>query len=169
MSTPTLPGSGLHIRPARREDQRLIRRLVMGAGLDPSTLKWKNFLLAEMDDEVVGCGQLKPYRGGPELGSLVVRKAWRGQGIGGALIEALLTQESGMVYLICQEKLVTYYERFGFEVVTLAVLPPAVKVKMTAARVLGGLMGFRGEAMGHMGIRRDKLATHGDTKHGSTD
>ena len=135
------------IRPAQPQEQRLIRRMVRRARLDPTTLKWQNFLMAEKDGKVIGCGQVKPYPGCRELGSLVVLEAYRRQAIGGALIRALLADEEGAVYLMCRDRLVPYYERFGFHEIGLCEAPGVIRLKLGAGRVLGGLFGIRLAAM----------------------
>jgi amino-acid N-acetyltransferase len=142
-----VPQSNLTIRPARREEQRLIRRLVIQASLDPTSLKWRNFLLAEIDGEVVGCGQIKPYPGCRELGSLVVRRALRRQGIGGALIRALLVGEQGDVYLMCRDRMMPYYTRFAFEQIGVSQAPLVIKMKLGAGNIMGVLFGLRIAAM----------------------
>lgn len=105
----------LLIRPARAHDAQTIRRMVRAAGLDPTSLQWPNFLMAEKEGRVVGIGQVKPYRGAPELGSLVVLKSYRGQGIGAAIIHALIERHPGELFLLCPYRLEGYYAQFGFQ------------------------------------------------------
>jgi N-acetylglutamate synthase-like GNAT family acetyltransferase len=102
------------IRNARWEDEAAIKRLVRAARLDPMSLHWKNFLVAESTGRVVGIGQVKPYRGARELGSLVVMKSHQRQGIGATIIRALIEREPGDLFLFCQARLEGYYARFGF-------------------------------------------------------
>jgi len=139
------PPPSLSIRPARPEERRLIRRLVgeAGAGLDPIGLKWPNFLVAEIEGRVVGCAQTKVYSGVRELGSLVVSKPYRRQGIGGALVRALLAREDGDVYLMCQGRMAPYYVRFGFEEIKSHEAPLALQVKFRVGRVVAGAFGVR--------------------------
>jgi amino-acid N-acetyltransferase len=105
---------GVTIRPATFEDAATIKRMVRGAGLDPMSLYWPNFLVAEVDGKTIGIGQVKPYTNSRELGSLVVLGRYRGQGVGSALIRALIARESGDLFLLCRERLESYYARFGF-------------------------------------------------------
>jgi amino-acid N-acetyltransferase len=139
------PPPDLKVRPARREEGRLIRRLVgeAGAGLDPTRLRWQNFLVAESEGQVVGCAQIRAYPGFRELGSLVVRKAYRGQGIGEALIRALLAREDGVVYLMCRGRMAPYYARFGFEEIKPRQAPWALKTKVRAGQVMASAFGVR--------------------------
>lgn len=136
----------ISIRPARVEDTRAIKRMVRGAGLDPTLLRWENFLVAEKDGNVVGIGQVKPYRGARELGSLVVLKAYRRQGIGAAIIRVLIEREPGALFLLCRDRLESYYARFGFRRVGLRDLRGAVRLKYAFA-LLGRAAGVRIIAM----------------------
>jgi predicted N-acetyltransferase YhbS len=49
-----------------------------------------------------------------ELASLVVSPAWRGQGIGGALVRHLQRRTGPPLWLMCRSQLVPFYRRFGF-------------------------------------------------------
>jgi N-acetylglutamate synthase-like GNAT family acetyltransferase len=134
----------VRIRPATDADQRVIRRMVQGACLDPTGLHWSHFVVAENDGKVIGIGQLRPYPKGPELGSLVVRKAYRSRGIGGQIIERLLASQPGDVYLECQSDLAFYYSRFGFEEIRWQGSPLYLKIKAgLIGNFVGKLLGFR--------------------------
>ena len=104
----------LTIRPARSEDAGTIRRLVRSARLDPTSLDWPNFLVAELDGRTVGIGQVKPYPSARELGSLVVLKTYRGRGIGAAIVRALIERERRDLFLFSRDALESYYAQFGF-------------------------------------------------------
>jgi N-acetylglutamate synthase-like GNAT family acetyltransferase len=82
--------------------------------------------VAEVDSELVGCASLRrthPAR--MEVRSLAVRAAYRGQGLGAALVRALVVQawhaEATTVYALTRA--VPFFERLGFEVTDLANLP----------------------------------------------
>ncbi len=134
---------GIHIRPATEADQTIIRLMVGAEHLDPTSLKWQNFLLAERDRTVIGIGQIRPYPNCHELGSLVVRKEFQRQGVGGMLIEALLARESGVVYLECRGPLESYYTRFGFKEIPWWRAPMPLKLKSGLGNVFGRLFGLR--------------------------
>lgn len=125
-------------RRATPGDQPAIRRMVRGAHLDPTGLHWSHFVVAERDGEIVGVGQIRPFRRGPELGSLVVRDDLRGQGIGGLLIRALLDGQSGVVYLECGRQMVPYYERFGFEEIRWQDAPMPLRLKAGLGNLVFG-------------------------------
>ena len=112
----------VRLRSARAEDQDLIKTMVVReAQLDPSSLHWSHFILAELlgDDvpvanRVIGLGQIRPYRNCPELGSLYVRKPYRKHGIASQIVRALLASRPAPIYLECLSYNVPYYQRFGF-------------------------------------------------------
>jgi amino-acid N-acetyltransferase len=136
----------LTLRPARAQDQPVIRAMVRQARLDPTNLHWQNFIVAESDNAIIGVCQIKPYPGARELGSLVVRKDWRRKGVGGRLIRALLEREEadrGPLFLLCREQLASYYARFGFARIGWREARGAVRAKYLAGRALGGLIGRR--------------------------
>jgi N-acetylglutamate synthase-like GNAT family acetyltransferase len=123
------------IRPARAEDRFTIRKMIFREGLDPSTLDWRNFNVAEVNGEIAGIAQVKPYRDCREFGSLAVRPQFRRQGVGAALIKASLVQESGDVYLLCVQGRVPYYAKFGFEGIEANDAPRTLRRKLAVARL----------------------------------
>src|SRR3954452_12851211 len=86
----------LVIRPASAEDQYAITAIVRAALINPSGLDWRRFLLAQWGQDVIGVGQVRLHRDGSrELASIAVVPEWQGQGVGSALIRALLARETG--------------------------------------------------------------------------
>ncbi len=67
---------------------------------------------------MIGCGQVKPHRDGSlELASIAVTSEWRGQGVARALVERLLEENPGELYLMCRSGLQGMYEKFGFRAI----------------------------------------------------
>jgi N-acetylglutamate synthase-like GNAT family acetyltransferase len=116
----------LTIRPATEADQPRILRLIKEVRLPRMNLRWPNFVVAVEDGEVVGMGQVKSHGDGSrELASIAVVPARKAQGIGSAIIQALLAREPGVVlHLSCRRELEGYYERFGFARLEPASYPP---------------------------------------------
>jgi amino-acid N-acetyltransferase len=139
------------IRRATADDQPAIRRMVRQERLDPTNVKWPNFVVAEQAGTVVGIGQVRPHPAGGELGSLVVREDLRGQGIGGRIIERLLAEETGRVYLECAARMVPYYERFGFREIDRRDAPGPLRVKSAIGNFFARLMGTRLAVMAREG------------------
>ena len=104
------------LRPATEEDSPAIHDLILEGSINPTGLDWRRFTLAVTPEgEVIGCAQLKPHRDGSvELASLAITETWRGRGAARALIEYLIQQHDGTLYLMCQSSLAPLYEKFGF-------------------------------------------------------
>ncbi len=129
----------VQIRPAIAADHRLIKTRVREEELDPTGLDWRNFKLAETAaGQVIGICQVRRYPGTRELGSLVVEAAWRGQGVGAALIRACLTEQTPPVYLECVAPRQPYYERFGFQRIPKRQAPLLLQLKSR----LGGALSW---------------------------
>jgi amino-acid N-acetyltransferase len=137
---------GLTLRPATANDMPVIKRLVRSEGLDPTQLRWSNFLIAEMDGVVAGIGQIRQHRNCRELGSLVVTGDYRRRGVATALMRALEARAGRPLYLLCAHPKQSFYERFGFHVIGYCETPGVLRLKRTVG-LLGRLMGVRVLAM----------------------
>ena len=137
------------IRPARAGDEAAIKALIRAEHLDPFNVHWQNFLMAEDTDagRIIGIGQVKPYRSGRELGSLVVVPDRRRSGVGVAIIRALIERERGPLLLFSLAFREPYYARFGFRRCGLRDLPGEFKLKYAAGLVFTSLIGRRLIAM----------------------
>lgn len=108
--------AGISLRPAAAADDHPIRAIIRGEGLNPLSLHWQNFLLAEDSQrKIVGIGAVKQHADGSrELASIAVLPEWRGRGVASAVIHSLIARESGPLYLTCRDTMVPFYIRFGF-------------------------------------------------------
>jgi N-acetylglutamate synthase-like GNAT family acetyltransferase len=137
------------IRPAIAQDQPTIRRLIKDARLNPMSLDWPNFVMAQedgkLDGEVVGVGQVKTQGDGSrELASIVVVPTRQGHGIGSAIIGTLLASNPGAVlHLTCRRELQGYYERFGFRRLNRADYPPYFGRLIPLVNLIGRFAGTR--------------------------
>jgi amino-acid N-acetyltransferase len=131
--------SGCILRPARAADAARIRALVWAARLDPTQLRWPQFWVVACGGEVIACGQLRRFRGAQELGSLVVAPAWRGRGLGGALVRALVRRATRPLFLECRGALASYYARFGFVPVSWRAAPAPLRWKFGLSHLLATL------------------------------
>src|SRR4051812_37601455 len=103
------------IRPAVAADQAAIKRIIHEAEINPNHLDWPRFVVAEVGGKVVGVGQVKPHKDGSrELASIAVIPDYQRQGIASRIINTLLAREHEPLYLMCEVKNETFYERFGF-------------------------------------------------------
>jgi N-acetylglutamate synthase-like GNAT family acetyltransferase len=133
----------LPIRFARSADEAAIKALIRAEHLDPFNVHWQNFLVVEEAGRIIGIGQVKPYRSGRELGSLVVVSNRRQSGVGGAIIGALIERERGPLLLFCLAFREPYYAKFGFRRCGLRDLPGEFKLKYAMGTVFTRLVGRR--------------------------
>jgi N-acetylglutamate synthase-like GNAT family acetyltransferase len=134
------------IRRAVQADQASITSIVRAAGINPFDLRWPRFLVAEEDGRIVGAVQVKPHGDGSrELASLAVIPERRDQGVGRALVEAILAAETGPVYLTCADRLEGYYVRFGFRCLEPPEMPPYFRRLSRLTRALSAVLRVFGQ------------------------
>ncbi len=114
------------IRGARTSDVRTIRSFIDAYSSDGRLLSKatvtlfediQEFLVAEVDGDVVGCGALHVmWEDLAEVRTLAVDPARAGQGIGSALLVALLgrAREVGVKRVFCLTFAVPFFSRHGF-------------------------------------------------------
>jgi N-acetylglutamate synthase-like GNAT family acetyltransferase len=122
----TYSSPGYILRPATAGDARIIRQIISLVRINPTSLNWRRFILAvDRDGKIIGCGQVKPHSDGSfELASIAVLPDWRGRGIARSIIEHLLQEYPGRLYLTCRSQLGPLYQKFGFKVLHVADMPP---------------------------------------------
>ena len=146
----------ISIRPASAADQPAITAIVRAARINPRDLDWRRFLVAEEQGRVVGVGQVKPHGDrSRELASLAVIPERQGQGVGGALVRALLTREPGPVHLMCMDWLEPYYQRYGFRRLGRDELPPSLRFVGRLAPALAFISSLFGKRLQPIVMRRD--------------
>jgi len=114
------------LRPASAADAARIRRIIALVQNNPLSLNWQHFVLAtDREDRIIGCGQVKQHAdGSQELASIAVLPEWRGKGIARRIIEHLLEQYPGTLYLTCRSQLGSMYQKFGFQAIQRDEMPP---------------------------------------------
>ena len=147
----------LTIRPARQEDQDTIVSFIRQAKLNPRNLKWKNFLVAEENGQVVGVRQVKVYEQGTrEIASGFVLPEYRRRGISAQLMKALLAGEVGPLYTMVNQKRAPYYEQFGFRRVDVNQLPSDFRIEYRIGRIVTTLLSlFSKERIRIIPLRRE--------------
>jgi N-acetylglutamate synthase-like GNAT family acetyltransferase len=126
------------IRPALEHDQAEIRALIRKVGINPLGIRWQRFLIAVNGaDALIACGQIRTHGDGSlELASIAVRAAWRGQGIGTAIIRDLKAAHRSTLWLTCRTELKPFYEASGFtEIPDLDRMPPYFRRVMRFAKL----------------------------------
>ncbi len=93
-----------------------IEDLVAAVDGDREDLREDQFVVAEDEDgAILGCGRLVPYPGFRELASLGVRDGLRARGVGREMVTRLFDRYLGTIYLVCEDQVVGFFRRFGFE------------------------------------------------------
>ena len=113
------------LRPARETESHAIKELIHLVGINPIGVDWKRFVVAvDSQDQIIGIGQLKPHgKNILELASIAVYPAYRGEGIARSIIEQLLKDSPRPLYLMCEFKNGTLYEKFGFREIPYKEMP----------------------------------------------
>ncbi len=140
------------MRPAMAEDAGTIRRIIILVQINPTGLSWRRFVVAvDGKATIIGCGQVKPHKDGSlELASIAVLPEWRRRGVARQVIERLLEQYPGRVYLRCRSSLEPLYRKFGFQAIEYADMPPYLK---QISRIAGLFNRLR-HATDHLSVMR---------------
>ena len=143
----------VQLRPAQAKDAWHIRWLVWQSRINPFGLHWQRFMIASAPDEqVIGCGQVKTHADGvQELASIAVKPAWRHRQVASAIIERLLEEHPGTLYLMCRSQLGPFYHRFNFLAIEEAQMPPYFR---RISRLVRWLNRFRSDRAGLLVMRR---------------
>jgi N-acetylglutamate synthase-like GNAT family acetyltransferase len=114
------------LRLAQAADSARIRQIITFVQINPISLNWRRFVLAtDREARIIGCGQVKPHADGSlELASIAVLPDWRGKGIARRIIEYLLEQHPARLYLTCRSQHEAMYQKFGFQTLQFADMPP---------------------------------------------
>ena len=125
------------IRQATLSDQAVIRRLVRQARLNPRSLDWRAFVIAETDNTPVGVAQVRQHSDGSrELASLVVVAEHQGRGIAGRMIDALLCEETHPVFTLLDRRYAEHFIRWGFQPIRVTELPESMKRQLRLGQVV---------------------------------
>lgn len=123
-----MTATGFSVRRARTSDVRVVKQLVeplvqqrilLGKELVVFFESLQEFRVAADDttDEVIGCGALHViWEDLGEIRTLVASDAWRGRGVGHALLTSLEddAHELGLARLFCLTFEVAFFSRHGF-------------------------------------------------------
>ena len=126
------------VRPARTSDVRGIltlldpwvqRRILLGKEVVTLYESVQEFVVAEADGELVGCGALHVmWEDLGEVRTLVVADEWLSHGVGGALVGELerTARELGLTRLFCLTFEVEFFSRRGFAPIGEHIVAPDV-------------------------------------------
>ena len=126
------------LRPARTQDVYAIKELVAPLAeqrilISKESVTYfegiQEFLIAEIDGEVAGCGALHVmWEDLGEIRTLIVADAWAHHGVGGAIVDRLQqnARELGLSRLFCLTFEVDFFTRRGFAPIGEQVVDPDV-------------------------------------------
>ena len=118
------------IEAAKAADLPEIDELIASVNGDRVDLGAEQFVVAKSEDaRILGCGRLRPYPEFCEIASMAVADDVRAKGIGRAIVSCLLERYTGTIYLICEDEVVEFFRRFGFEVAPEAEMPEGLRPK----------------------------------------
>jgi amino-acid N-acetyltransferase len=143
-SAPAASGpASYRVRPARPADVRAIRDLVQPYADERILLakEWvgyyeavQEFVVAEAEDgTLIGCGALHVmWQDLAEIRTLAAARAWRGRGVGHALLEALTerARDLGLRRLFCLTFEVDFFAAHGWGTIDGAAVPPEVYAEL---------------------------------------
>lgn len=130
------------IRPARTKDVRAVRELIDRYSPDGRLLS-KNtvtiyedvqeFVVAELDGQVVGCGALHVmWEDLGEVRTVAVLPEVKGQGIGGQILDVLMgrAKDLGLGRVFCLTFETGFFGHYGFEPIEEAPVDPAIYAQL---------------------------------------
>ncbi|GAB3274235.1 amino-acid N-acetyltransferase [Microbacterium lacusdiani] len=144
MTDPT--GAPFLVRPARAADMVHIHRMLepyvqerilLGKDLVVLYEATQEFLVAEVDGTVIGCGALHVmWEDLGEVRTLLVDRAWLHHGVGRAIVEGLehKARELGLKRLFCLTFEVEFFLRRGFAPIGEQIVDPDVYSQLVRSR-----------------------------------
>lgn len=130
------------IRPARTKDVRAVRELIDRYSPDGRLLS-KNtvtiyedvqeFVVAELDGQVVGCGALHVmWEDLGEVRTVAVLPEVKGKGIGGQILDVLMSRakDLGLGRVFCLTFETGFFGHYGFEPIEEAPVDPAIYAQL---------------------------------------
>ena len=78
--------------------------------------RFTNYWVIDNNGSIIGCAELRNYPTHSVLVNLIVKRKYRRQKIGSALVEYLIFIAKKPFYLSCFYHLISFYQRFGFVV-----------------------------------------------------
>lgn len=132
------------VGPAHPEDLKQIEKLVASVGGDLERLQPEQFIVArhsvarDSEQQIIGCVRLKPYLGFCELAILAVSNEWRASGVGREMVGRILESHQGPVYLICEDAVIDYFRRFGFDLIPMSEVLPGLESKIARYTAVAG-------------------------------
>ena len=101
------------IIPAVAADLKEIIFLAKSFDLDLEDVSWQQFVVAKKEKSIIGFGRLRSYLECTEVATVGVISEKRNQGIGTAIVKALIQIAPSEVFVTCV--IPDFFLKFGFE------------------------------------------------------
>ncbi len=111
-----LLNNNISITKAIEQDFDFIKEHIRVFDLDNRDLQFQQFVVAKLNNEILGFGRIRKHKGCDEFCSLGILEAYRNQGIAEALISARIKLSTQPIYLCCI--IPAFFEPLGFTIVT---------------------------------------------------
>ncbi|MFA6527930.1 MAG: excinuclease ABC subunit UvrC [Candidatus Gracilibacteria bacterium] len=109
--------SGISVRKGLKKDKEKVEAILKKEDLYSDEMVMKDFLLLEVDDEIVGTGRLIHNGDKDVISSLWVSPKMRGKHLGHLLLHSLVGRSKcRRIYIGCKKENADFYEKFGFRV-----------------------------------------------------
>lgn len=128
----------MYVRGAKKREEVWLLDEIERMGLDEAAFRSREYVIAldEETGEKGGFGRLRVHDETPEITSVGVIEAWRGQGVGAHVVERLVDHASDegfeAIYALVPEP--DYLLQFGFEPVDRSALPDTLAERLDAKR-----------------------------------
>ncbi len=123
----------IRVASALETELEKVLALSLSMSLDTEDFRIKEFLTAKEGDHIIGFGRLRTYPGFREVASVGVLAENRGKGIGSLVVNELVRQTHGEIYLTCV--IPGFFSKLGFEIVK--DFPPELIPKYDFCRSFG--------------------------------
>ena len=98
--------------------------------LDPNAVDWHYFLVLEVVEDgkpiIASIGMAHPEGDVQEIDSVATLPEYRRRGYAEAIVRALIERAGLPLYLLAEDALIAYYEKFGFRVMSADQAPPVM-------------------------------------------
>ncbi len=110
------------IRSATQADAETIKQIVRANPLDPNAIDWHYFLVLEVMEsgqpKIASIGMAHPADDVMEIDSVATLPPYRKRGYAAAIVHALIERHPEPLYLLAEDQLTHYYQKFGFREMT---------------------------------------------------
>jgi len=128
----------MYVRDARNRDEVWLLDHIEDMGLDETAFRSRDYVIAvdEEENERAGFGRIRVHRTDAgevcELTSIGVLDEWRGQGVGGHVVERLVTtaRDEGFEEVFALSGESDYLRQFGFDRIEVSQLPDRLQTRL---------------------------------------